>query len=608
MSLAYGAVGWNRQKRIYDALALGGCLLYLGTFAGGGALLFPDATAETLLIRALGTCAFLLLHVVLAIGPLARLDRRFLPLLYNRRHLGVLTFALGLAHGAFSLVQFHALGNVNPLVSLLASNTRFDSLAQFPFQQLGLAALAILLLMAATSHDFWLKNLSPPVWKALHMLVYAAYALLVAHVAFGALQSEASAAAAAIPIAGALGLALLHLTAAQREGEVDRARWTPGEDGSLDVAAAADLKEGRAVVVAVGGERVAVFRHQGCVSAVSNVCRHQNGPLGEGRVIDGCITCPWHGYQYRPQDGRAPAPFTEKLATYRVRVAGGRVWVHPDALPPGTAVEPAAIGGEVGGNDITAPEPPFFVGYRPRAPGALVPFLRAAVAIALLIGLAIGGILSCAQRPFAAATFEYGELREFSGELWMEPVPRLIVGRPGGGAASDYLLVGFGKHGVQEDVRALHGQYATLSGTLIYRGARTMIEVVPDSARAAAPPPGWISERKESGTGGLVTLRGEIVDSKCYLGVMKPGQRKAHRDCAVRCILGGVPPVLVTESAPAGPESERGFYLLVGADFEAINERVAEYVAEPVEVTGTLCHRDGFDVLEVVEGGIVRVE
>ena len=89
----------------------GGLALYLGVFVGVGALVHPNATAETLLIRGLGTAALLLLHVILCIGPLCRLDRRFLPLLYNRRHLGVTMFVLALAHGTFSLFQFHALGN-----------------------------------------------------------------------------------------------------------------------------------------------------------------------------------------------------------------------------------------------------------------------------------------------------------------------------------------------------------------------------------------------------------------------------------------------------------------------------------------------------------------
>ena len=74
--------------------------------------------------------------------------------------------------------------------------------------------------------------------------------------------------------------------------------------------------------------------------AVATVCAHQNGPLAEGRVIDGCITCPWHGFQYRLADGCAPPPYTEKLATFRVRILAGRIWVDPKANPPGTFVEP----------------------------------------------------------------------------------------------------------------------------------------------------------------------------------------------------------------------------------------------------------------------------
>ena len=189
MSLTYQAVGWSRQKRIYDLLILAGALLYLAVFVGVGSIVRPQATIETQLIRAFGTCALLMLHVVLSIGPLCRLDRRFLPLLYNRRHLGVSMFVMAAAHGVFALLQFHALGNVNPLVSVLTSNPNYDSLSQFPFQVLGLAALAILFCMAATSHDFWLANLTAPLWKSLHMLVYVAYGLLILHVALGVLQA-----------------------------------------------------------------------------------------------------------------------------------------------------------------------------------------------------------------------------------------------------------------------------------------------------------------------------------------------------------------------------------------------------------------------------------
>src|SRR6516225_8839251 len=164
MSVQYGAIGWNRQKKVYDLTLVSLLTLYLAVFVGVGAWRNPSATAETLLIRALGTAAFLLLNVVLCIGPVSRLDRRFLPLLYNRRHLGVTTFLLGLFHGALGIFQFHALGDKDPFVSLLTSNRHLASVPDFPFQQLGFAALLILFLMAATSHDFWLRNLTPPVW------------------------------------------------------------------------------------------------------------------------------------------------------------------------------------------------------------------------------------------------------------------------------------------------------------------------------------------------------------------------------------------------------------------------------------------------------------
>ncbi len=343
MSVQYGAIGWNRQKKVYDVVLVSVLLLYLTLFVGVGVWLNPTATAETLLIRAFGTCAFLLLNVVLCIGPLARLDPRFLPLLYNRRHLGVTTFLMALAHGGFGIFQFHSLGNVNPLVSLFISNPRYGSVADFPFQALGFFALIILFLMAATSHDFWLRNLSAPTWKRLHMLVYLAYALLVAHITLGALQSETSPVLAIALIAGVATVISLHLAAAFREKRIDRAKLKAVGEGFVEVCKFDRISEKCATVVSISGERVAVFRYDGMVSVISNVCQHQNGPLGEGRIIDGCVTCPWHGYQYKPESGAAPAPFKEKIPTFRVKVVDGTVFVHPSPNAPGTYVEPARV-------------------------------------------------------------------------------------------------------------------------------------------------------------------------------------------------------------------------------------------------------------------------
>jgi nitrite reductase/ring-hydroxylating ferredoxin subunit/DMSO/TMAO reductase YedYZ heme-binding membrane subunit len=343
VSAHYQAVGWNRQKRIYDTVLISIVVGSLGLFAGVGAWVHPNATAETLLIRGLGTCAILLLHVILCIGPLCRLDSRFLPLLYNRRHLGVTMFILGLAHGGFSLIQFHALGNLNPLVSLFASNRRFNSLADFPFQQLGFLALVILFLMAATSHDFWLHNLTAPVWKRIHMMVYAAYALLIGHVVLGVLQSETSPVLVGLLAVGMVVVSGLHIAASFKERRVEEAKLRAADEGFVEVCGVENIPEKRAKVVSLAGERVAVFRYDGKISAISNVCQHQNGPLGEGRIIDGCVTCPWHGYQYQPDSGASAPPFTEKVPTFQTRVIHGRVLVHPCPHAAGTRLEPSVI-------------------------------------------------------------------------------------------------------------------------------------------------------------------------------------------------------------------------------------------------------------------------
>ncbi|MBO6575851.1 MAG: Rieske 2Fe-2S domain-containing protein [Rhodothermales bacterium] len=342
MGHAYQAVGWNRQKRIYDTVLLAGLALYLAAFVAGTFVLFPDATVETALIRAFGSAAFVLLHVVLIIGPLHRLFPGTAPLLYNRRHLGVTMFVMALAHAVLSTVQFHVLGPLNPVVSILTDGGGPVE-GTVPFQAFGLLALVVLFLMAATSHDFWLSRLSAVTWKRLHQGVYVAYAALIAHVAFGILHQPNGSVWGGIVLAGLTLVGGTHIAAAVR----DR-RQRPASHAETDwipVCAAVDIPDGRACSVEVAGESVAVFRSGRQVTALSGVCRHQGGPLWEGRVINGCAVCPWHGYEYDVQTGCAPDPFTERLPVFRVAVRKGHVYLDPTPLPPGTSVEPATIDG-----------------------------------------------------------------------------------------------------------------------------------------------------------------------------------------------------------------------------------------------------------------------
>lgn len=347
MSVRYIPVQWNRNKWFYNAVLVASVILYIGLFlyvAPGFAAHEKPVDANIWRARAFGTCAFLMLSVILAIGPLARLDRRFLPLLYNRRHFGVLTFFVALSHALFVIDWYFAFSRTPKLEALLSSNTDYGQLIGFPFETLGIAALLAMAVMAFTSHDFWLSFLGPKLWKKLHFLVYFGYLGAVGHLAFGAWIDQGTI-GLSILLFGASGcIAVLHLLAGLKERRIAQETVESDAEGWIAVCAPLDIPDKRGRIVALSPEeRVAVFRNGNTIAAVANACAHQNGPLGEGKIVGGCITCPWHGFGYRMTDGCSPPPFTEKIPTYRLRLNDGMLFVHPTANPPGTYQAPIEL-------------------------------------------------------------------------------------------------------------------------------------------------------------------------------------------------------------------------------------------------------------------------
>ncbi len=343
MSVKYIPVQWNKNKWRYDAVMLAGVVLFLYIFLNlSPDLLGYDPAINTQVhnARAFGACAFSMMTVILCIGPLARLDTRFLPLLYNRRHFGVMTVFVALTHASYIVDWYFAFSSSNKYEALLFSNTSYGQLVGFPFEVFGIFSLLVLIILATTSHDFWMKFLSPPVWKRIHYLIYPAYLSVVAHVSLGILQDQQNHAFTVLFIGGAAVVGVLHLVAAMKERQRDLDLSTQGAQW-LDVADVSNFEEGFAKVrLLPGGDRVAVYLMDGKLSAISNACAHQNGPLGEGRVINCLVTCPWHGFQYDVRNGRSPAPFTEKVPTYNLRLRGNTVQVNAEANPPGTPVDP----------------------------------------------------------------------------------------------------------------------------------------------------------------------------------------------------------------------------------------------------------------------------
>ena len=245
---------------------------------------------------------------------------------------------------------------------------------------------------------------------------------------------------------------------------------------------------------------------------------------------------------------------------------------------------------------MAATDDDFYVGYLDQAPSSLGRFMRRVAG-----GLAIGGIgvafvVAMAQSPLEPATFEFGNTREFQGTVELTPYPSLRIVLPGTsgatGGVTRLMLVGQGKHGAGLQLAEHAHRSVRLEGTLMYRDAKMMVELVPHSVDldGSEPIPAAPPERI-----GAVTLEGEIVDAKCHLGVMVPGVGTVHRACAVRCMSGGIPPMLsVTDSAGA-----RANVWLTGPGGAPVTGSLLPLVAEPVTVSGQLMAFDDQLVLEI---------
>jgi nitrite reductase/ring-hydroxylating ferredoxin subunit len=260
-------------------------------------------------------------------------------LLHNRRHFGVLAFCVALTHGVSVFQWFWVQGSSWDVVSELIAAENYKKFIGFTTKAIGLTALSIFFVMAATSHDYWQVFLGPVAWKNLHMAIYPAYGLLIMHVSLGMMQEDRSPWIPVLLFGSFTLVACLHMAAGWREARLDQVANSDAD--WIAVGPVTAIPDGGARIVrASGGERIAVFRDGATIAALTNVCAHQNGPLGEGKIVNGCAVCPWHQWEYRLADGCAPPPFEEKLITYRVRLNRGIIEVSSLPLPRGT---PAAL-------------------------------------------------------------------------------------------------------------------------------------------------------------------------------------------------------------------------------------------------------------------------
>lgn len=265
--------------------------------------------------------------------------------------------------------------------------------------------------------------------------------------------------------------------------------------------------------------------------------------------------------------------------------------------------------------EVRAPRPgsEFYVNYLPM-PSGLRAFLRWTVPVALsALALVAAGVALRMRHPGDGAWPE--EEVALEGIVHAAPWPVLRIREPDGSSRT-ILLAEYGKLGADRAVaRAdVDGHRARIRGTVIQRDGRRILELAarPDAIEdlgAGAADPGWVAAIGAQAAE-LLTIEGEIVDPKCYLGAMRPGQGEVHRSCARVCIAGGIPAGLITPGASVANGTAGGdrFYLLLDQAGVPLGDRALAWVGRPVCLTGTLESWDDLSALRVTPEGIRPID
>lgn len=239
-----------------------------------------------------------------------------------------------------------------------------------------------------------------------------------------------------------------------------------------------------------------------------------------------------------------------------------------------------------------------YVGYLPVPKGVRRALLRVVPALVTLVAV-VGVVWGMSQRSPGTARWEDEKTITIHGVLAVTPYPVVFV-ENAEGTQEGVLLVNSGKHGCADRVKGLSSKRVVAKGFELSRDGHHMLEL--------ADAPDAIAEDSSAQTGklpelvpvGAQTLRGEIVDGKCYLGAMKPGNGKTHKACATLCIRGGLPALFVNSSNSA--------YLVCDGQGGAIDPALLAFVADPVTVTGEVVKWGNWQLIKVAPKDVRRLD
>jgi hypothetical protein len=255
----------------------------------------------------------------------------------------------------------------------------------------------------------------------------------------------------------------------------------------------------------------------------------------------------------------------------------------------------------------------FYIGYLPQAPDKTGKFIRNILVFVFIVISLAGILLASQQRKFSTAVFEYGSNKEYTGIYTDFPIPSIKVFNQRDSLGKlinlSIPIVGYGKHGAKSAVSAFEERNAirlnhmevTFKGDLIFNEGKTLLSLNQDSPivrfSIANVLPDQLVYLKDT------VLSGEIIDPKCYFGVMKPGKGKVHRECAIRCISGGIPPVFRIKKSG----TMNDYFILLGKNGEEINQQVLPYVADHILVRGKLFIWGNWSVFQIDTESILEI-
>ena len=246
-------------------------------------------------------------------------------------------------------------------------------------------------------------------------------------------------------------------------------------------------------------------------------------------------------------------------------------------------------------------EKPFFIGWEEKPATAPTSHSKSRALLFLVAGLVLAGVGAAIQQGFSSpAKWDFTETT-FSGIVIAEPYPTLIAN------GEIYYLVLQNKQAVSvADATPFHLNSVDIVGSLIEDPDQPVAMIAVKNADAITSTGSASTDPLQLASApSPVTLRGEIVDSKCAFGAMNPATFKPHRACAIACLSGDIPPVLVVRH-DGGTSATH--YLLLDDHGQSMKETAIEFAALPIEVSGTVSSFGDWHILRASPDSIALLD